>query len=549
MIDLSRFQTVRARLLALMAFIIIPIAALSIILASKMHSSVNRSIEASQIQTVSSYAVRTRIWFGGSLRSLITVVESVKSVQGGAVNCTAMAKGMLDSIIGFQAIRVDIPDSPPCFASKIESITRDVMDRINGEELEKPLDTSWSGPQIADGRYSSAKVENGQHIVIHARSTQPDVPNWNATLLVEPALLDQAFELGEADGSSYVALMKRGQQVLVARGIDESARAWLPETERVIAQPTRWQSGAPGTTTFIYATQLVAAPDLYVLARFDNKAADAAFFQFIILCITPLLILALLCIAYVRAIQFDVIKWLKGIEIAAQARQTVRDSLAPVGPSMPSDIRHVAEAFNTMVIEGNKREDALRQTLDDNQYLLRELNHRVKNSLQVIQSYLALSRRQRSGLQKVHFAETEAMVQVMSTSYRLALSDGTMRPVLIRPFLDEIIGNIASSLKRSDQWIDTRIDADAELLIDRIIPLGLGIVEAVIAGLRADDAKLVRVLLTTQADGKIDLIVSTDGSRPANSPPPKIIAGLAAQLEAEVSKGLQGDILNWTFTA
>lgn len=547
MINLSRFQTVRARLLALMAFIIIPIATLSIILATTTYRSVNKSIEASQIQTVSSYAVRARVWFRGSLRSLVTAVQSVKSVQAGQGSCLVVAASILEGITGFQAIRINIPGRPVCHATRIENITPDVMDGISAEQRQKQPDVAWAGPSVADARYSASTIGKNLHIVIHARNHQSDGLAWDATLLVDPALVDQAFELGQADGSSYVALMKRGQQVIVARGVDEGESSWLPEIENVDAQPKRWQSRAPGTKTFIYATQLVAEPDLYVLARFDNKTADAAFYQFLVLCITPLLTLVLLCITYARAIQFDVVLWLKGIESAARARQTTRDALAPIGDSMPSDIRHVAEAFNTMVVEGNKREDALRQTLDANQYLLRELNHRVKNSLQVIQSYLALSRRQRSGTQKVHFAETEAMVQVMSTSYRLALIDGTMRPVVIRPLVEEIIGNISSSLKRPDQWIDVRMDADAGLVIDRIIPLGLGIVEAVIAGLRAGDAKLVRVLLTSQDDGQIELVVSTDGARLANSPPPRIIAGLAAQLEAIVSKGEPGEILNWNF--
>jgi two-component system, sensor histidine kinase PdtaS len=549
MINLSRFQTVRARLLALMAFIIIPIATLSIILATTTYRSVNNSIEASQIQTVSSYAVRARVWFRGALRALVTTVESLKSDQGDIDKCAVLAKSILDGITGFQAMRVNIPGRPICYASKVEGITSEVMDRIAAEQLEMSLQPAWGGPQIADGRYGAMSVGKDLHLVIHTRNTQPDGVLWDATLLIDPVLIDQAFELGLADGSAYVALMKRGQRVLAARGVAENESSWLPDAENVAAEPKRWHSKEPGTTSYVYATQLVAEPDLYVLARFDNRAADAAFYQFLVLCITPLLTLALLCITYARAIQFDVVLWLKGIETAARARHTTRDTLAPVGDSMPSDIRHVAEAFNTMVLEGNKREDALRQALDANQYLLRELNHRVKNSLQVIQSYLALSRRQRSGMQKIHFAETEAMVQVMSTSYRLALIDGTMRPVVIRPFLEEIIGNLSSSLKRSDQWIDARIDVDAGLVIDRIIPLGLGVVEAAIAGLRAEGAKLVRVLLTSQADGQISVVVSTDGIKSQNLPPPRIVAGLAAQLEASVAKVEPGEILNWTFSA
>ena len=225
-----------------------------------------------------------------------------------------------------------------------------------------------------------------------------------------------------------------------------------------------------------------------------------------------------------------------------------RSVLAPVDPTMPEDIRLVAEAFNTMVTEGNKREEALRDTLGTNQYLLRELNHRVKNSLQVIQSYLSISRRQRPGIEQAHFAETEALVQVMSTAYRLAMIDGTMRPVPMKPFAEEVIANIASSLRQKDQWIDVKVETAASLSVDRIIPFGLILVEAIIAGLRASDAQLVHVRVATINDGVVEVTISTDGILKKGSPPPRIIAGLAAQLEATSHTVASGNVLQWTFT-
>ncbi len=64
---------------------------------------------------------------------------------------------------------------------------------------------------------------------------------------------------------------------------------------------------------------------------------------------------------------------------------------------MPNDIRGVAEAFNGMVEAARSREFELRGLVASNQFLMRELHHRVNNSLQVIQSYLSLSRRQQTG--------------------------------------------------------------------------------------------------------------------------------------------------------
>ena len=547
MIRALRFRTVRARLLALMVFVIVPVAAMSIVLAFTTYRSVNASIEAAQIQSVSNYAVRTRLWFRGSLRTLVATVASIRSLQQTSEQCGTLAKNVLADIEGYQALHIDLANGISCFASKDAGLTETGISSLAVAQAGKALVQPWTGPGIANARFDAETIGGKLHLVIHARSMQSDPVRWQATLIVDPVLLDQAFEIGEADRGSFFALIKQGQKVVVARGIPEEDTSWLPLQERFSDQLTREPLQASGGATFTYASQLVAEPDLYILARFDDAATSAALYQFLVLCITPLLTLLLLFATYARVIQSDVVRWIKGIEDAARVRALNGNVLAPVDPTMPEDIRLVAEAFNTMVTEGNKREEALRETLGTNQYLLKELNHRVKNSLQVIQSYLSISRRQRPGIEQAHFAETEAMVQVMSTAYRLALIDGTMRPVSMKPFAEEVIANIASSLRQKDQWIDVKVETAASLAVDRVIPFGLILVEAIIAGLRASDAQLVRVRVATINDGGVEVIISTDGILKKGSPPPRIIAGLAAQLEATSHTAASGNFLQWTF--
>jgi two-component system, sensor histidine kinase PdtaS len=543
-----KFRTVRTRLLALMAFVFLPIAIISIILATTTYRSVSKNIELAQLQTVSNYAVRARLWYRGSLRTLVSVVESIKSAGVDSKYCSLITQGVISGIGGFQAIHIKFPDQPPCLASKNGSFTNNILENISIEQSKKSLVTAWSGLLIPNARYDAVIIEGKISLVLYTFHKQADGKQWEAVLLVDPILLDQAFEIGVQDSNTFVALMKKGQQIIVSRNVQEADLSWLPQNEDVFDQPRRWFSKKRGDTSYVYATQLVTEPDLYVLARFDNETANAAFMQFLILCITPLLMLIILFVVYVRVIHFDIIQWIKGIEAAARNRQRVSIVLAPVDDNMPQDIRQVAEAFNEMVVDRNQREDTLRKALDANQYLLRELNHRVKNSLQVIQSYLALSRRQKAGLQKIHFAETEAMVQVISISYRFALQDGTMRPVPIKPLAEEVLSNLSSSLRGPDQWIDVKIDAEAGLDVDRIIPLGLAIVEGVVAALRAVNAKTVRVSLRTLPDGYIKLVITSDGMKATSLPPTKIIAGLAAQLQARETKEDDKDVVNWTFS-
>ena len=549
MITLSSFKSVRARLLVLMAGITVPVAIMSVILASTTYRSVIRGIEAAQVQTTSNFVVRARIWFRGALRTTVSAVSAIQSVSASTDQCTAILSGIIDRIDGFEALQIRTQNGASCHASNNPALTAPVLDQLAGVQKTKPFTAVWNGASIADTRYDVTRVGGAMHVVVYARNDKAAQGAWEAVLLTKPDLLDQAFELGTMDGSNAIALIGDGGKIIAARGVDEADDSWLPKKQLIATDVTRWEGVSKGGDRFAFASQVLAEPDLFVLARFDDDASRAAWVQFLVLCLTPLLTLALLFAAYVQVIQTNVIHWITGIERAARARNQDASlrAIAPVNDAMPQDIRSVAEAFNAMVRDADDREMALKQSVEANRFLMRELHHRVKNSLQVIQSYLALSRRQQSGAQGIELAHTEAKVQVLSTAYRLALSDGGMRPVAIAIFAGEILDNL-SSMRRPGQWIGTSIDVEAGLIVDRVIPFGLALVEGVVAGLTAPGTTKVMVTLATLEDGKVRVSIAADKSDHVISPYPKIMAGLAAQLEAEMEVKQEGDILRWRFS-
>jgi two-component system, sensor histidine kinase PdtaS len=542
-------STVRGRLLGLMASIVLPIALLSVILATTTFYSVTKSIEASQLQTASDYAVRSRIWFRGAWRALTAASVAVRGQATSSEQCSAAAALMLKDLIGFEALYIEMYGGIVCYASRMPSLTLPIVAEISNNQAEKAFLQPTAVIDFGNTRYDSVHIDNKLHLIAHVDDKTTLDKTWHATVLIDPDLLDGTFDAGSIQDRSIVALVKRGQKVLVARGIDENATDWLPDKELSFETPKLTKTVSQTAEVYTYATHMVAEPDMYVLARFDNASARAAFTQFLILCLTPLVTLLVLFGAYAWAIQTNILQWIKGIEAAARAKNNSQDRLAPIAAVMPKDIRLVAEAFNSMVLEADKREASLRATLDANHYLMRELNHRVKNSLQVIQSYIALSRRQQPSGESMHLAETEAKVQVLSTAYRLALHDGSMRPVQIKIFTQEIISNLSSYLRRSNQWIESSIEADAGLLVDRTIPVGLAIVEGVIAGLRATNSTIVRVDLCVLEDGYLQLRIASNGDLANCLPPKKIMAGLAAQIEATVHSCRENEVLKWTFRA
>jgi two-component system, sensor histidine kinase PdtaS len=547
--SLSFFKSVRGRLLAIMAFIIIPLGALSLVLAWANYQTVVRSIELSQIQTVSNFAVRSRIWFRGSLRTLLTTVLSIEATRGGSVPCETILRETLAGLPGFTAIHIWYPGSADCHASTRSDVTALELNDLAVSQKTLPNIQQWIGPSLALTRYDAVRIKGTLHLLIFAKNPDPKGRPWEAILLTDTALLDQAFEVGIIEGTTDVALMTRGNRIVVARNVDEKDASWLPTEERALNTISRWEDTSTDGTRHVFASQIVAEPDLYVLTRSDKDALNAARTQLLILTLTPLLTLTILFGTYARVIQSNIVGWISGIEQAAISRQQDPEGtvLAPVDPTMPQDIRSVAEAFNGMVESARKREFDLRELVASNQFLVRELHHRVKNSLQVIQSYLALSRRQLSGAKSVHLAETEAKVQVLSTAYRLGLTERGMVPVSIRAFAEELVSTLSNSLRQPRQWISTDITGDHTLTVDRIIPLGLALVEAVVAALVADGVASVAVHVRTDSSGAVLFNVTTSGQTPGSAPSAKIMAGLATQLGATENGRAQGDILRWTF--
>lgn len=545
------FRTVRARLLALMAAILLPVAFLALVLASASYRSTGKSIRLAQVETVSGFVVRSRVWFRGTLRTLVAVASQIAAPGPGERTCEATLQNLLASVDGFRAIRVKLASGVECHASRVEGADAALMRGVS-EALARRPEIARPTPGSAEARYDTLQTGDALHLVLHARSTAGSAaPGWEAILFVDPALLDQAFELGTADSRTVVALMRRGSSIIVARGASEGDRAWLPQEEMLSPETHHWRGTSIDGTSYTYASQILVAPDLYILARFDDAALRAARVQFLLLALTPLLILLLLGIGYAKGIQRVVLQWIGNIEQTAIARKNnpADTALVPVDPRMPHDIRSVATAFNDMVEDLDRREAALKQVLGANQLLMRELHHRVKNSLQVIQSYLALSRRHETGAKKAYLRELESKVQVLTTAYRLALTDSGMKPVHLEAFVQEILRNLMLTIRPGKHRLETEVQCDAGLIVDRVIPLGLALVEAVLAGFEVVGATVTVVRCAMLPDGRVELRVSTDGTFSHDTILPKIADGLAAQLGASIGEAAEGDILLWRFTA
>lgn len=538
--NITAIRTVRGRLLALMVLVIVPIAVITAVTAVATYRSVLASLEASQLQTVGNFAVRTRVWYRESLRVVLTATASVAAVEGSADACPAIARRIVDGNIGVSAIAIRVGDSPGCSASRGDQVSaediRGVIETYRGQTRS----TTWIGTELADASYGVTQIGARRFMVIYARrAAGPQTQEMESLLLVSADIIDRAYALGPVSPGITVGIVRDSRDVIVARGAEEGDTDWLPVEGRSTPQLQRWQSVSRSGVTATYGMQRVAEPDLYVLARFDQQAERAAFLQFIALLLTPLVTLMVLFAVYSLAIDTNIVRWIRGIESAAVARASQQPRLAPVEPTMPDDMRRVSEAFNALVTDQAERVEKLNLTIGANRHLVRELHHRVKNSLQVVQSYISLARRQQDAAHRPVLAAIEAKVQVLSSAYRHALALGEMRPVELKPFLDEVSAMLNGLMQAGKPSISTVAPDDVALVVDRAIPLGLLVVEIASHAIHDGHSDHVAVEISCGREGHLVLSVVTDHRR-TDAVETKIALGLLRQIGATRTEAADG---------
>jgi two-component sensor histidine kinase len=217
------------------------------------------------------------------------------------------------------------------------------------------------------------------------------------------------------------------------------------------------------------------------------------------------------------------------------------------------DIAFLQGAANIlgMAIERQRYERQLKTALDRHQVLLKEISHRVKNSLQIVSSMLHLQANSvDNDALKAHLAEASGRVSAIGRAYERLSYDADVEDINLGPYLQEVCADAISAAShcKLDFHAVQRVQLDA----DRAIQLALIINELVTNAVkyafsnRSDGHIWVR--LARQDENTAIISVRDDGvglpagftlseSRGLGM---RIVAGLSKQLGAAISH--RGDV-------
>lgn len=227
--------------------------------------------------------------------------------------------------------------------------------------------------------------------------------------------------------------------------------------------------------------------------------------------------------------------------IYARGRFTVRPLQAD---RAPPEIRELAETLDHMAATIVARDASLHDSLAQKDALMREIHHRVKNNLQVISSLLSMQERALSDpAARQAMSDTRQRITALALIYRALYQGVDIKHVDLKPFLEELTGQLLAGDMTAQGSIRTEVRAD-RLVIDpdKLAPLALFAVEAVTnAQKHALSAQGGSLIVQFTVDGpEAELIIADDGGGLNQPPDPEAIKGVGRTLMNAFARQLRG---------
>lgn len=327
------------------------------------------------------------------------------------------------------------------------------------------------------------------------------------------------IRLSETEPSLHLALMDRHGDVLTASselGLESfSTMALRPESLSIQTHGSTLELAKPLASGNVAAIVPVSDTGLYVVGlwQIDRPRDSASIFNATSILLPAVMWLASLSVAYF-AIDQLVLRHLRALRMR-MSRFSIDQSSGDAVDNFvhlrdaPAEIREIAKSYNAMVARITDDASKLEQNVAEKEILLKEVNHRVKNNLQLISSMLNMQLRTLSpGIAQSVMKRVQTRVMSLALVHRALYVTEEFKEVRV----DEILRAIAETLIRPNIQGPDRVqltcDLDPVLLDpDQAVPLCLTLTEALSNAL-ASLTPAINIQLLEKTDGKVTLNAS-----------------------------------------
>jgi two-component sensor histidine kinase len=179
-----------------------------------------------------------------------------------------------------------------------------------------------------------------------------------------------------------------------------------------------------------------------------------------------------------------------------------------------------------MAIERQRIEQRLRAAVERNQLLLKEVNHRVTNSLALVASMLHMKSSTVSDEVKLHLDEASNRITAIARAHQRLYQTEMFEKIDLGPYLEDICQSFAESLPECALHVTA--EGGIEIPLDQAIPAALLVNELITnsAKYAQPHSKCEAWIGVTQSNSKISISVRDQG------------IGLPPDFEATSRKGL-----------
>jgi len=181
------------------------------------------------------------------------------------------------------------------------------------------------------------------------------------------------------------------------------------------------------------------------------------------------------------------------------------------------DKLHGAVVVYTDITERKRAEEKIKASLKENEVLLREIHHRVKNNFQIISSLLNLQSRHINDARALEmFLESRNRVRTMALIHEKLYRSKDMARVDFSGYIESLVRHLTQIYGVGVAAVNLDMDVqDVFLDINTAIPCGLIINEVISNSLKhafPDERKgEISIVLRSEKDGKFKLNISDNG--------------------------------------
>lgn len=192
----------------------------------------------------------------------------------------------------------------------------------------------------------------------------------------------------------------------------------------------------------------------------------------------------------------------------------------------------VAGSFNIYIRKKNK---SLKKLLDNNNFLLKELNHRTKNNLQLIVALATRESKKDVNDEITGLANLTSKIESIATLHQQLYLNEQLDSVQLKNYIEEILVNLSEFLTQNKIEVIKEIDS-VEIGANQSLYIGLLINELVVNSIKhafpTQENKQIELVVKIK-DKYLEIQFKDNGVGIPENSKVKLISTLSRQLEAE----------------